>query len=139
MLKTVCKVHICTSGIIRLIYSMFDRLNDNLSRMYANTDFQICVANTGHGILHRKCCKAPANRVVLMGMRGTKNCHDAIALGFVYDPIVANDGLVHQLENGLQTPHSQFRVSQPIDKTCRVADVSKQNGEALTLTALGMK
>ena len=139
MLKTVCKVNVCTSGIVRLINSMLDRLNDNLSRMNADTDLQIRVADAGHGILHRKGCEAATNGVILVGVRGTKDCHDAIALGFVDDPIIANDGLVHQLKNGLQTPHSQLRISQPIDKTCRVADVGKQNGEALTLSALGMK
>src|SRR5215211_2814448 len=46
---------------------------------------------------------------------------------------------MHEIQNGLQALHAQFRVAQAIDQSCRVANVCEQNGETLALSALGIE
>ena len=46
---------------------------------------------------------------------------------------------MHEVENGLQSLHAQFRIAQTINQAGRIADIRKQNGKSFTLSTLGMK
>ena len=71
-----------------------------------------------------------------MRPRRAEQRHDAIALYLVDDAVVAMNGILHESEHGLQTPHAEFGVAQAIDQAGRIADVGEQHREAFALSAL---
>ena len=80
LLHAVREVHVGAGGIIGLINSMLDRLNNNFAGVNANPDLQIRIAEAGHPVLHRQRCEAATHGVILMGLWGTKQRHDPVAL-----------------------------------------------------------
>ena len=76
----ICEMHIRARGIIGLVNSMLDRLNNNFAGVNANPDLQIGIAEACHAILHRQRCEAATNCVVLVRLWGTKERHDPVAL-----------------------------------------------------------
>jgi len=109
-------VHICACGIVGLVNSVLYSLNNNLTGVNANANLQIRIAEAGYPILHCQRREAATHCVVLMRLWGTKYCHDPVALRFVDDALVTNNGFIHEIENGLQTSHSQFGIAQTINK-----------------------
>jgi hypothetical protein len=64
-----------------------------------------------HGVLHAERGIAGAQRVVLVGERGAEQGHDAVAHHLVHRPLVAVDGLHHQLEHGIEDLAGLLRVA----------------------------
>src|SRR6266481_63017 len=70
-----------------------------------------------------------------MRPRRAEKRHNAIALYLVDDAIVAMDGIFHEVEHGLQAAHTRFGISQAINQTRRISDVSEQHRETLEFAA----
>jgi hypothetical protein len=95
---------------------MFYRLNNNFARVNANSDLQIRIAEPSHPILHCERSQAAANSVILVRLRGTKYCHDPVALRLVDDALITNNRFVHHIENGLEASHAYFGIAQTVDQ-----------------------
>jgi hypothetical protein len=52
-----------------------------------------------------------------MGLRGTEDCHNPIALRLVDDAFVPTHGFSHDIENWPEPLHSQLGITQAVDKT----------------------
>ena len=107
-------MHICPCGIIGLVNAVLYRLNDNLAGMNANPDLQIRIVEACDPILHSKRREAAANSVILMRLGGAKQRHDAVALRFVDDAVITNNGFIHEVENWPQALHTRFGIAQAI-------------------------
>jgi hypothetical protein len=116
LLQPIRHVDIRARGIIGLVNSVLYRLNNDFTGVNANADLQIRIAEACYPVLHCQRRKATTDSVILMRLRRTEQCHDSIALGFVDDAIVTNNGFIHEIENGLQASHPQFGIAQTIDK-----------------------
>jgi hypothetical protein len=86
-----------------------DRADDYLARIqpYADLDrdtvrSEDAIGVSLDGLLHTQRSVAGANRVVLMRHRCSEQRHDPVAHHLVYRPLVAVDGLHHQLEDRVQ-------------------------------------
>src|SRR5215831_14866983 len=108
MLDPICEVNVRASGIIGLVYSMLNRLDNHLTGVNANPDLNVWISQARNLILHGQGRKACANRVIFMGAWGTKESHDAVALRFVDDPLITRDGLIHQVQCWLQALHPKL-------------------------------
>ena len=80
---------------------MIYRLNYNLTGVNSNTDLKIWVVDACHPIMHRQCRKAATDCVIFMGLWGAEERHDFVTLRFVDDAIIANNGFIHEIQNGL--------------------------------------
>ena len=97
MFQTICQMHICACGIIRLVNSMLNCLHNNFTGVNANADLQIGVSKSFYSVLHGQCSEASTDRMILMRLRGAKQRHDPITLRFVHDAIVTDDCFVHEI------------------------------------------
>jgi hypothetical protein len=116
LLHTIRQVNIRSRGIIGLVNSVLYRLNNDFTGVNANADLQIRIAEACYLILHCQRREAATDCVILVRLRRAKQSHDSIALGFVDDAIVTNNGFIHEIENGLQASHPQFGIAQTINK-----------------------
>src|SRR5215212_6373774 len=139
LLHSICEMHIRACGVIGLVNSVFYGLYYDFTGVNAYPDSQVGIADAFDSLLHCQRRKAAPNGVILMRLRRAKQGHDPVALRLVDHPLVTNNGFIHQIENGLQTAHSQFRITQTVDKPGRVADVGKENGETLPLATFGVQ
>ena len=80
LLQTIGEMHIRSSGIIGLVYSVFYRLNDNFACVNAYADLQIRIIQASYPVLHRKSGQAAADGMILMWLRRAKNRHHPVAL-----------------------------------------------------------
>jgi hypothetical protein len=80
LLEAIGKMHIRSSGIISLIYSVLYCLNDNFPRMNAHADMQIGIVQASYPVLHRKSGQAAAHGMIFMWLRSAKDCHHPVAL-----------------------------------------------------------
>src|SRR5262249_18318186 len=122
-----------------LVKPVLDRLDHDLAGVHADADLQIGVADALDAVLHGERRETAADRVILMRLRCAEQRHHSVALRLVDDAVVADDGLVHELEDGLQTLHAEFGIAQAVHQAGRVTDVGKQYGQTLALPALGVK
>ena len=132
-------MNIGARGIIGLVETVLDRLNDDLAGVNTDTNLQIRIADPLDALLHGQGGEATANGVILVRLRRAEQRHDAIALRFVDDAVVAKHGLIHEVEDGLQPPQAEFGIAQAVDQSGRIANVRKQYGQALALAALGVE
>jgi hypothetical protein len=122
-----------------LVYFVFYRLNDNFACVNAHPDLQIWIIQAGHSVLHCKGRQAAADGMILMWLRSTKDRHHPVALRLVDDALISGDRFSHEIQNGLETPHSGFGIAQTIDKLGGVANVRKQNSKSFTLSTFGVQ
>jgi len=139
LLEAIGKMHIRSSGIISLVYSMFYCLNDNFACVNPHPDLQIWIIQAGYSVLHCKGGQAAADGMILMWLWSAKDSHHPVALRFVDNAFVSSDGFSHEVQNGLKAPHSGFGIAQTIDKLGGVANVRKQNCKSFTLSTFGVQ
>jgi len=72
MLQAIGQVYVRACGVIRLVESVLNRLNDNFTGVNANTDLQIGVTKAFYSVLHGQRSEASADCMILMGLRGAK-------------------------------------------------------------------
>ena len=130
-------MHIGARRVIGLIQAVLNRLDDDLAGMNADADLQIRIADAFDAFLHGESSETTADGVILVRLRGAEQRHDAVALRLVDDAVVADHGLVHGIEDGLQPLHADFGIAKQVHQPGRVADISKQYRQALALAALG--
>ena len=135
LLQPIGEVHVGAGGIVGLVDAVFDRLHDDLTGMDADADLQARVRKPRDRVLHRQGREAAADGMVLMRPRRAEQRHHAIALDLVDDTVVAMDGVLHEIEHGLEKAHPQFGIAQAIDQTGRIADVGEKDGEAFAFPA----
>jgi hypothetical protein len=111
LLQAIGKMHIRSSGIIGLVYSVFYCLNDNFACVNPYANLQIWITETGHPVLHCKSGQAAAYGVILMWLGSAKYCHYPVALGLVDDALVSSDGFSHYVQDGLEAPHPGFGIA----------------------------
>ena len=51
-----------------------------------------------------------------MRLRRAKQRHDSVALYLVDDAVVAMNGILHEVEHRLETPHRQLGIAEAIDQ-----------------------
>jgi len=97
--------------VVGLVDAVFNRLNDDFAGVQADTDPQIGIVKPRHCVLHGQSSQATANGMILTWSWRAKQRHDAVTLHFVDDTVVAMNGILHEIEHRLQTPHAQFRIA----------------------------
>jgi hypothetical protein len=70
--------------------------------------------------------------MILMGHRGTKERHDAIAEELIHRPFVAMHGLHHEVEHWVQALSGFFWIDA-FDQRQGTLDVSKHHGNLFAL------
>ena len=111
-------------------------LHDDFTGVEADADLQARVGEPRDRVLHRQRRQAAADGMILMRSRRAEQRHDAIALYLVDDTVVAMNGILHEIEHGLQAAHAQFGIAEAVDQAGRIADVGEKYGEAFTFPAL---
>jgi hypothetical protein len=104
-------MYVCARRVVGLVDAVFNCLNDNFAGVQADTDLQADVVKPRNRVLHGQSCKATANGMILTRSWRAKQRHDTIALYFVDDTVIAMNGILHEIEHRLQTPHAQFRIA----------------------------
>ena len=109
-------MNIRTGRVKSLIEAVLYCLNHNLTGVNPYADLEIGVIEALHSVLHSKRSEAPTYRVIFMRLWRPKKRHNPIALGFVDDPLVTNNGFVHQLKDRLKPLHAKLWVTQTVDQ-----------------------
>jgi hypothetical protein len=135
LLHSICDMHVRAGSIVGLVDTVFYRLDDDFTGMDADTDLQARVCKPRNRILHGQSSQTTTNGMILMRSRRAENRHHAIALYLVDDTVVAMNGILHEVEHRLQTPHAQFRIAQAVNQTRGISDVRKQQCEAFAFPA----
>src|SRR5258705_9267719 len=86
--------------------------------------------------LHGQCRQATSDGVVLVRSRRAKECHHAVALRLGDYTVVTMNGVLHEIEHGLETPHAQFGIAQAVNQACRIPDIGKEQREVFAFSAL---
>jgi hypothetical protein len=103
-------MYVSARRVVGLVDAIFNRLNDDLASMEADTDPQIGIVKPRNCVLHGQSCQATANGMIFTRSWRPKKCHDAVTLYFVDDTVVAMNGILHKNEHRLQASHAQFRI-----------------------------
>ena len=111
LLHSVCEVNVRPGGVIGLVNGVHYGLNDDFTGMKADTDLQTRVSEPRHRVLHGQSSQTASYGMILVRSRRAEKRHDAIALYLVDNAIVAMDGILHEVEHGLQTAHTRFGIS----------------------------
>ena len=125
-----------TGDVIGQVEAVFDRLDDDHAGVHPDPDLHILVPEPGDGCLHGQRRRAGAQGMILMRARGSEERHDAVASHLVDHAVVAIDGTPHRVDRGLQAAQCILGIGT-IDETRRIADVGKDQGQALALTTTG--
>jgi hypothetical protein len=106
----------------------------DLYRQTLGTVYLVTIA--AQGSLHSQSSVTGAERMVLVGHRGTKESHDAIAEELIHRAFVAMHSLHHEVEHWLQALSSFFWIEA--FNQCRGAlDISKHHCDLLALAFEG--
>ena len=106
----------------------------NLHRQALGTVHLITIAAQCR--LHSQRGVTGAERMVLMGHRGTKERHDAIAEEVIHRAFIAMDGLHHEVEHRIETLSGFFWI-EAFDERRGALHVSKHHGDLFALAFEG--
>src|SRR5882672_6453554 len=91
----------------------------------------ICISL--HLLLHPQGGIEGTLRVVFMGNGCTEEGKDAVPQGLRHIPVIAMDGVHHELQSGIDDGTGIFGI-ESFNQRSRTFEVSKEGGDGLTLT-----
>jgi hypothetical protein len=120
-----------------------NRSDDDLPRVESHADLHLypvraphLIAVTAQRVLHGQGGIAGAHGVVLVGERGAKECHDAIAHDLVDGAFVAMYRRHHALQHGIEELPGLFGITVG-EQLHRALQIGKQHRDLLTLAFQG--
>ena len=69
-----------------------------------------------------------------MRSRRAEERHHAVALRLSDDTVVTMNRILHEIENGLETPHAEFGIAQAVNQACRIPDIGKEQREVFAFS-----
>ena len=102
--------------VVSLVDAVFYRLDDDFTGVKADADLHARVREPRDRVLHRQSGETAANGMVLVRTRRAEQRHDSVALYLVDDAVVAMNGILHEVEHRLETPHRQLGIAEAIDQ-----------------------